>query len=302
MIDISVIIVNYNTALLAKKCVESLLSQRNVHAEIIVVDNHSHDDSVNLLRAFEPRITLICNQDNKGFGKANNQAFLKSRGRYLFMLNPDAMCLSDLDLYHLVQFMDDHPQVGLAGTRMLNSSNQLTPTVFHHYPREKQTTVDFSHLPGSIATVLGASMVARRDVFEKVGGFDESYFLYAEETDLCLRIRKLGYMIGYCEHVTVQHVGSASERDNPREEVMRKKKTGKLLFYRKHYPQADVIKIMQHDFKRARFHLLRLSCIKFFMGLNKHQETKYKQYKVSYELARGFLSRSCVVEGSSLDI
>jgi len=290
MVDISIIIVNYNTASLVKKCVESLLNQRNIRAEIIVVDNDSKDQSVTLLQAFEPHIMLIANQENKGFGKANNQAFRKSRGRYLFMLNPDAMCLSDLDLFHIVQFMDDHPRVGLAGTSITNNSGQLMTTVFDHYPREKQTSVDFSHLPGKIASVLGASMVARRDVFEKINGFDESYFLYAEETDLCLRVRQLGYSIDYCDQVVVQHVGGASEQGNPREEVMRKKKKGKLLFYSKHYPSSDVVKMMKHDLKNARFHLLRLSLIKLIVGLNKNQEIKYKQHKVSSELAQHFLN------------
>ena len=147
MIDISVIIVNFNTALLVKNCIESLLSQRNSHAEIIVVDNHSHDQSCATVAIICTTIKFIANQDNKGFGKANNQAYRESLGRYLFMLNPDAMCLTDLDLQEIVQFMDAHPQVGLAGTRIINSKRQLQSTVFHHYPREKQTTVDFSHLP-----------------------------------------------------------------------------------------------------------------------------------------------------------
>jgi GT2 family glycosyltransferase len=289
MIDISVIIINYNTAELVKKCVESVLSQRHVSYEIIVVDNHSHDMSVATLQQFGANITLIPNADNIGFGKANNQAFQVSRGRFLFMLNPDAMCLTDLDLYHAVQFMESHPQVGLAGTRITDRSGQLESTVYYHYPREKHTMVDFSHLPGEIACVLGASMLARRDVFERVRGFDVSFFLYAEETDLCLRIRQQGYRIGYCESVVVSHVGSASERNIPTEEVKRKKKMGKLLFYRKHYPLADVIKMVKCDLKNARFRLFFLSVIKLFFGLNKNQESKYKQYKVSYELSKNFL-------------
>lgn len=293
MIDISVIIINYNTAELVKKCVESVLSQRNLNIEIIVVDNNSHDNSVTVLQQFGSKITLITNHDNKGFGKANNQAFRVSHGRYLFMLNPDAVCLTELDMYRAAQFMDQHPNIGLIGTRIVDGEHKVMPSVFPYYPRQKQTTTSFTHLPGKIATVLGACMVVRRDIFEQINGFDENFFLYAEETDLCLRIRKHGYMIGYCEQVTVQHVGGASERGNPREEIVRKKKAGKLLFYSKHYPSVDVIKIVKRDLMHAKLHLFRLSILKLFLGLNKSQEIKYKQYKVACELARSFLTHQC---------
>ena len=183
-----------------------------------MVDNNSKDNSVAVLQEFLPGITLIANPDNKGFGKANNQAFKSSRGRYIFMLNPDAVCMTNQDLAHAAAFMDEHQQDGLVGTRILNANHQLEKTAWHHYPRQTQTQADFSSLPGVYATVLGASMIARREVFEKVNGFDEDFFLYGEETDLCLRIRKAGYSIGYCESVTVMHIGSASERTNPGEE------------------------------------------------------------------------------------
>jgi GT2 family glycosyltransferase len=290
IIDVSVIIVNYNTAQLVKKCVESVLCQQNINFEIIVVDNHSSDDSIDVLRQFEACIALIANSDNKGFGRANNQAFRICRGRYVFMLNPDAVCLTETDLFHAVQFMDHHPHCGLAGTRIVNADNKLERTAFLHYPRQTQTSADFSGLPGRLATVLGASMIARRDVFERIHGFDEDFFLYGEETDLCLRIRKLGYTIEYCEQMTVRHIGSASEKGNPREEVVRKKKAGKLLFYKKHYPKSDVLKIVKHDLRHARFHMLRLSLIKRLFGLNVKQENKYRHHRVSLELARQFLN------------
>ena len=150
MIDISVLIVNYNTAELVKKCLESLWVQQDVNFEIIVIDNNSHDDSVAVLQQFIPRITFVPNQDNKGFGKANNQAFKLSQGRYIFMLNPDAICMSHQDLFHAVQFMDRHTEYGLSGTRILNSNHQLEQTAYKHYPRQKQTRADFSNLPACL--------------------------------------------------------------------------------------------------------------------------------------------------------
>jgi GT2 family glycosyltransferase len=291
MIDISILIVNYNTAELVARCIESILMQRDIHFEIIVIDNHSHDHSVAMLEKFAEHITFIANKDNKGFGKANNQAFALSKGRYIFMLNPDAVCLTEHDLSRLVEFMNAHSKFGLIGTRIVNHNDQVEPTAYTHYPRQQQTKADFSQLPGQLATVLGASMVVRREVFERVKGFDEDFFLYGEETDLCLRIRKAGYMIGYCESVTVKHVGSASEKGNPAAEVIRKKKAGKLLFYIKHYPPADVKAMVKHDLWQAKLHLFRLSLLKFFCKLNKRQEQKYQHYLVAKALADDFFNR-----------
>ncbi|EKD70719.1 MAG: hypothetical protein ACD_46C00428G0002 [uncultured bacterium] len=289
MKDISVLIVNFNTAELVKKCIESILKQRDVRFEMIVVDNHSHDESVSILREFGSDIKLIVNQDNKGFGAANNQAFRQSGGRYLFLLNPDAICLTELDLYHAVRFMDNHPECGLAGTRIIDSENHLQTTAWDHYPRQDQAQIDFSGLPGTIATVLGASMIIRRDAYAKVGGFDEDFFLYAEETDLCLRLRKQGYMIGFCDDITVQHVGGASEKSYPREDVIRRKKSAKYLFYSKHYHANDVIRMIKHDLNHARFHLWKLKIKKLFFKLNAEQQAKLTRHLVSYELAKAYL-------------
>lgn len=290
--DISVLIINYNTAELVKTCIESVLNQQGVSFEIIVIDNHSQDESVTVLQTFSSQITFVANQDNKGFGRANNQAFALCKGRYIFMLNPDAICLSSQDLLNAIQFMDAHPEYGLVGTRIINADNQLENTVYSHYPRQKQARVNFSDLPGKLAAVLGASMIVRREIFLQMKGFDEEFFLYGEETDLCLRIRKAGYQIGYCDAVTVRHIGSASEKGNTREEVMRKKKMGKLLFYRKHYPVSDVNKIVKKDFNHARWHLFRLSFISKLFGLNKSQKNQHKHYAMVRELTRDYLKNN----------
>ena len=243
MPEVSVIIVNYNTADLVKKCIQSVLMQTDIRFEIIVVDNASADNSVAILQTLQHKITLVANRNNVGFGRANNQAFRLSKGRYLFLLNPDAEFTKPHDLYNSIQFMEKNPPYGLIGTQILDSHSNITNSASHHYPRQKQTSANFSHLPGEWATVLGASMLVRRELYQKINGFDEDFFLYAEETDLCLRIRKQGYLIGYLEDVAVKHIGSASERKNPPEEIIRKKKKGKYLFYSKHYPKSDVVSL-----------------------------------------------------------
>jgi GT2 family glycosyltransferase len=133
-------------------------------------------------------------------------------------------------------------------------------------------------------------MCIRRDVFEKIHGFDEDFILYAEETDLCLRIRKEGFKIGYYDEVSVKHIGGASEKRNPPAEVIKKKKRGKYLFYTKHYSKNDVIKLIHADFRHARFHLIRLWIQKKILALSKKNEQKYVRHKVSYQLAKEFLN------------
>jgi len=287
--DISVIIINYNTADLIKQCVTSILNQTGVTYEIIVADNASTDDSVNVLKTFGESITLIANKDNLGFGKANNRAFKKSKGRYLFLLNPDAELMGQDALYKAVKYMEEYPECGLAGTQIINNNNQIEKTYYDHYPREDQSSIDFSKLPGKLATVLGASMVIRRDVFEAVNGFDEDFFLYAEETDLCLRIRKYGYQIQYNDSAVVKHIGSASTRKSPPEHVIRMKKHAKYLFYKKHYSKHDVIKMAKKDLSHARWHLLRLKFKKIIRGLKISDELKYMQHKVTMQLVKEFL-------------
>lgn len=291
MIDISVIVVNYNTAELVKRCIESILAQRDVIFEIIVIDNASADNSVDVLREFDNEITLIANDNNLGFGKANNQGFRVSKGRHLFLLNPDAVLLTEHDLLNAVCYMDAHKEYGLVGTRIYDSSEQHVITLCDHYPRQKQSSVDFSKLPGKWATVLGASMLIPREVFEKVKGFDEDFFLYAEETDLCLRIRKVGFKIGYTEKVSVQHVGCASTRKTPAEKVMRLKKEAKYLFYKKHYTSTDVIKIAKNEMRKAKWQWLRLMFKKQILGLTSRDEEKLIRHQVTCDVASQVLQQ-----------
>ena len=289
-IDVSVLVVNYKTPHLTKMCIESILMQRGVQLEIIVVDNHSQDQSVALLQEkFGEQITLIANQDNLGFGKANNQAFSLSRGHYIFMLNPDASFLTPHDLVNAIQFLTAHPEIGLAGTRVINAQGAVETTTFLHYPKQRQSTINFSILPGHLSCVLGASMVTTREAFLKVNGFDEDYFLYSEETDLCLRLRKQGYHIGYCETVTVQHEGGASEALLPSAQTIRRKQSGKYLFYCKHYSPQDVLNIARNDFKHARWNLFLLTLKKRLLGLSLKQQAKVVRHQITCDIAGAHL-------------
>lgn len=285
MKDISIITVNYKTPELTKECIESVLRQnRDVNIEMIVVDNASGDESVSVIKKFSDKIIPIFNEENVGFGRANNQAFRQSSGRYLFLLNPDARLLDDhFDLINAIDYMEQHPEIGLAGTRIVDINRELQNTISDHYPRQKQSTKDFSDLPGKWACVLGASMVIRRDAFEKVNGFDEDYFLYSEETDLCLRLRQAGYQIGYLDDVTVCHIGGASAKKLPSEKVIRLKKSAKYLFYKKHYNPSDVKNIATKDLQQAKWHRLWLSLKKKIFSLSPKEEHKLARHQIAIE-------------------
>lgn len=289
-LDVSVIIVNYNTAKIIQNCLTSLLQQQKINYEILVIDNASQDNSLEVLRNYHDQITLIANPNNSGFGPANNLAFAQSKGRYVFLLNPDAALQTEHDLYDLVQFMDKNPEYGLIGPRVTKNDRETKPQFF--YPNEKHLTTTFAHLPGKIAWVIGACMLIRRTAFAAVHGFDEDYFLYGEETDLCLRLRKEGWQIGFDDQVLVKHIGGASEKSTPTPELWRKKQKGLHIFYRKHYSPADVLRAIKIDLSGARRRLCVLRVKKLFNTLTLEDLAKLARYEVVYETSRAFLQES----------
>src|SRR4030042_666987 len=141
------------------------------------------------------------------------------------------MCLDSLGpqttapglIAECIRFMDAHPQVGLAGTRLINPDGSLQESVSWRYPGQKFAGAEMAGLKGRIACVLGASMIARTDLIRRIGGFDEEFTLYGEDQDLCLRIRREGYEIGYVDSVAVAHFGGRSERQSVPAEGWKKK-------------------------------------------------------------------------------
>lgn len=267
--DVSVIIVNYNTADLLKNCINSVLKQKNITSEIIVVDNCSKDNSLEILKQFENAITVIANKNNLGFGAANNQGFLKSSGKYIFLLNPDAALTSDTVFETLMHFMEQNKNYGVVGPKVIKDKKITEPQ--KNYPGEKYLKHPLENLPGTIAWIIGASMFIRREVYEKIEGFDEAYFLYGEEADLCLRVRRAGWAIGYFEDVTVEHIGGASERSSTTREYWQKKQVGTVLFYKKSYGLAETKILIERDIKLAKRKLFWLKFIK-----NAEKEERYK--------------------------
>jgi GT2 family glycosyltransferase len=256
--DVSVIIVTYNTADLIGECLASVERDKGATREIFVVDNASTDEGVALVRDDHLTVRLTANSENCGFAAANNQVLPLCRGRYIFYLNPDTKLVGSGVLEESVRFMDVHPQIGLAGVKLVNPDGSLQESVSLRYPGEKFSRGEVKGLKGKIACVMGAGMIARAGLIRKLGGFDESFTLYGEDQDLCLRIRREGYEIGYIEDAAVLHYGGQSERRTLPAEVWRKKTFAEYHFYRKHYTDRTVNRIRRNDLLKARFRLLTL--------------------------------------------
>jgi hypothetical protein len=278
-LELSVIIVNYNTADLVGACLESLGSDGPPAREVFVVDNASTDGSAQIIASRYPGVQLVANASNRGFAAANNQVLPLCRGRYLYYLNPDA-CLTDSGvLAESIRFMDDHPRVGLAGARLIHPDGSFQESVSWRYPGQKFTTSEMDGLPGAIACVMGSSMIARTDLIRKIGGFDEEFFLYGEDQDLCLRVRRAGYEIGYIEGATVIHRGGQSERQSLPAAVWTKKTRAEYLFYRKHYRPETLSRIRKADLRKARFRLVTLALTLPFCRGRRRAEGEAKQIK-----------------------
>ncbi len=254
---LSIIIVSYNTAGLACTCIESALASDGSAKEVFVVDNASADGSAAIIRARFPAVHLIANPENRGFAAANNQVLPLCRGRYLFFLNQDTRVSPDA-FARTVSFMDANPQIGLAGVRIVNPDGTPQESVSFRYPGQKHCCGELDGLPGRIACVLGAAMIAQTGLIRELGGFDETFFLYGEDQDLCLRIRKAGQEIGFIEGAIVVHHGGQSEASNSTVGMWERKVRAENLFYRKHYHPETIHRIWQSERIKAAYRMTTL--------------------------------------------
>jgi len=255
--EVSIVIVTYHSADVIGSCLDSIESAGSVSREVFLVDNASTDGTAEVVRAQYPFVPLIANSDNRGFSAANNQAIPLCRGRYLYFLNPDAE-LTGGCLETAVRYMDENPAVGLAGTKVVYPDGVLQKTISLRYPGQKHAAEELKGLPGGFACVLGASMIARADLIRTIGGFDEDYFLYGEDQELCLRIRQQGFEIGYIGEVVVRHIGGHSERASASADRWRRKTLAEYIFYRKHYRPETIRRIAREDRVKARWRTLTI--------------------------------------------
>jgi N-acetylglucosaminyl-diphospho-decaprenol L-rhamnosyltransferase len=236
-----------------------------------------------MVRSRFPEAFLIANAENMGFAKANNQALAVSKGRYLYFLNPDAEVQKGA-VAAMISHMEVHPDVGLAGTRLINPDGSAQPSVESRYPGHKHAKKEMAGLKGDIAWVLGASMIARRMAIVNAGGFNEDFFLYGEEQDLCLRLRRAGWAIGYISDAVVMHWGGKSERDHLPADVWEKKFRAEQTFYRSHYSSSAVRRICMENLIQAMWRIVSLRLTLPFYTDKTLLHHKLDKYRVAFRV------------------
>ena len=280
--ELAILIVNYNTGHLLDRCLDSIFSQE-VPCRVVVVDNASGDDSLAVLARRSDPIEVIDNQENVGFAAASNQALARCGEPLVFFLNPDTELYPGC-LRAICSYMEHNPAVGLAGCAVYNPDGTRHETVRHRYPGHSYSQGRFSRLPGEIAWLLGAALVGRREALAATGGFDTDYFLYAEDIDLCLRMRQAGYPLGLIEEAGVMHLEGQSELKAPIKEMLERKIRAELLFYEKHYPAAIRARIRRVRLLEAYWRIFSLQFTGLLPGKAAQRSEKLLRYETVREL------------------
>lgn len=244
---LSIILVNYNQRDYTAQCLNSLRKVAPaLDYEIILVDNASHDGSIDWLEEQYPEAAVIRSPENRGIAGGNNLGIRAAQGRYVLLLNNDTLVLPGM-LERATAYLDNHPKVGGVGGRLLNPdgtfqsghvnfpslwqefliASKLGPLFRPHYP---------SNPPGieecEVDWMSTAFMAFRRDALEQVGLVDEEYFIYSDETDLQYRLKQAGWQIVYLPDLQTIHFGGKSLNPWRRRHLVYR---GKLLFFQKHY-------------------------------------------------------------------
>lgn len=230
-VQIAAVLVSYNTREMTLECLRSLhreIESADVSAEVFVVDNASTDDSVKAIRENFPHVEVLVAEENQGFGRANNRAFEVARGHWLLLLNTDAF-LRPGALQALLDAAKRHPEAGVIAPRILNADGTLQRSCWE-FPtppgawfensgvasllRALRLRQDFANWPHDdereVEWAIGACLMVRRDVYARVGGFDEQFWMYSEETDWQKRIRDAGWKVVFTPHALVTHLGGGS--------------------------------------------------------------------------------------------
>ena len=263
-VDVGIVIVNYNTRDLLRRCLKTVLASKDVSLRVCVVDNNSGDGSAEMVAAEFPEATVVCNADNVGYPAANNQG-LRLFGytddgvsadapRYALLLNADTELPED-GLVSVVAFADDRADIGVVGPKLIRLDGSLDKACRRSFPTPE---ISFCHMVGlsrlfpksprfgrynlsyldenetvEVDSVVGAFMMVRREAIRDAGLLDDGFFLYGEDLDWAYRMKQAGWRVFYYADVTVLHVKRASSRQNPRAQVEFWRSME--IFYRKHY-------------------------------------------------------------------
>ena len=257
-LQLSVIIVNYNVKFFLEQCLHSVVkATHGLLAEIFVVDNASADGSLEYLQPRFPSVRFVCNAQNTGFAKANNQALALAGGKFILFLNPDTILAEDT-LHICLRFMEADTGAGACGVRMIDGSGRFLPESKRGFPTVASSLWKFSglaalfprsarfahyylgHLPElqnhPVEVLAGAFLLARKKVLDQTGGFDEAFFMYGEDIDLSYRMLQTGHQNYYLAETTILHFkGESTSRHDV--QTVRHFWGAMEIFARKHYPK-----------------------------------------------------------------
>lgn len=254
--ELSIIIVNYNTRDLTLNALQSLYFSETSHTfEVILVDNDSADNSVKVIRDMFPQVHIIENSENIGYARANNQGIQAAKGKFILLLNSDTVVERDT-LETMLTFMLANPSVGAAGCKIVLPDGSLdkackrgfpTPSASFYYafgisklfpnnPKFNQYQLSYldENKDYSVDCLVGAFMLVRREIVDQVGMLDESFFMYGEDIDWCYRIKQQGWDIYYYPYTQIKHYKGASSRRKPIK-IIYEFHRAMYLFHNKHY-------------------------------------------------------------------
>jgi len=248
----SVVIVNYNGSEITAQCLNSLQRfSAGVPMEIILIDNGSSDGSLQWLQREFRHLRIVSLDVNRGFGYANNAGAETASGECLLFLNNDTEVTTDI-ITPMENFMASNETVGVVGPRLLNTDGSfqlsygklpslLNECYVRYWQRQSAIGEYFKYenvKARDIEWVTGAAMMIRRSVFERVGGFDPRFFMYFEDADLCLRVRKAGYQVYWLPEISLIHHRGKSRLSAPNR-ILEEYRKSQLYYYGKHRPRVE---------------------------------------------------------------
>jgi len=291
-LDISIIIVNWNTKNLLISCIDSIYNNiSNLHFEIIVVDNGSQDGSITAVKEKYPNIILIANNKNLGFAVANNMAFKLMKGKYALLLNTDCI-LTKGAIEELFNFMEKHPEAGICCGQLLNmdgskqNSFSSFPSIFFYlinesllkfiWPSKFPSKYKSYSFPIKVDSCIGACMLIRKKALKDVGYFDEDYFFFFEETDMAYRMKKKGWEIYFIPSAYIYHAQGKSVGAKPYSRMMFYK--SRYIFFKKHYPNIYRFFYVLIFLRVIINTIINFMGIFLTIGLNKSIKNKFLTY------------------------
>lgn len=225
---LSIIIVTYNSSQHIKDMLLSIEKHTKTHHEIIVVDNNSQDRTIAQIYASKVSVTLLQQKENLGFSKANNLSVNNTKGEYLLFLNPDTKVL-DYAIDNLYNFLKSRDDVGIVAPQLIEDNGNIQPSV-RNFPTITRAIKEYylgiknsyepfyplSNQPLEVESVVGAAMMIAKNIYRKSGGFNNKYFMYYEDLEICRKIKEMGLKVVYLQSVKMKHSVGASASTNPK--------------------------------------------------------------------------------------